>query len=112
MNVVTVTQNPNGTFRYAVDGAVFLKGSRRFYTHAALYRGEDGTVYASPHARADLAAKGNPHYNLAAKFGMTEIVNLDEAPALALVAEDTDQDGPTHDPARCSVAGCTLGATA
>lgn len=72
---ITRTTNPNGTYRYELDGEVVTKASRRLYTHASVYVcttpsewdvkcGRDaGAVTAFLHSREDLAVKGNPNMN-------------------------------------------------
>lgn len=99
----------NGQARYTQDGADHTKRSNRHYTHASVYRGRDGGFAVFLHSRLDLAVKGHKHADPAAYLGHVEIVDGDQAPALALVPTST---GPSHDPARCAVVGCTMAVSA
>jgi hypothetical protein len=101
---ITRTTLRNGQAHYTQDGAVHTNKSNRHYTHASVYRGEDGRFVTFLHSRLDLAVKGSKNANPAAYVGAVEIVDGDVTPAPAAPA----YDGPSHDPARCSVAGCTL----
>lgn len=56
------TTNPNGTYRYEIDGEVQMKASKVLYTHASSYAvGEDGTpvMFHKTEAAAG-RAKGYP----------------------------------------------------
>ena len=99
----------NGQARYTQDGEAHTKRSNRHYTHASVYRGQDGAHVVYLHSRLDLAVKGHKHANPAAYVGHVEIVDGDQAaPVLALVPDAPAYTGPSHNPALCSVVGCTL----
>lgn len=108
---VVRTTNRNGTFRYTLDGAVITKGAQRRYEAAAIYRGDGDDVYASLHARLDLAQKGNPRYPAAPAYAVAIVDGDEDRPALALVPDAPAYDGPSHNPAACAVKGCTLAAS-
>lgn len=59
---VTRTVNPNGTYRYEIDGELANKASKVLYTHATVYRvGDDRTVMFHKTLSAAIKARGETH---------------------------------------------------
>jgi hypothetical protein len=79
---VVRTRNTNGTYRYTLNGEVFLKGSRSAYEWASIYRRPDeGPLAAFPHTRRDLALRGNKEANYCGwtRLAAVEIIDGDAA---------------------------------
>lgn len=79
MSTVTRTTNPNGTYRYEMDGEVIYKASKVLYTHVSHYTvaGATPTLFHKTQAAAG-KARG---YNGWTKTSTDAIVDGDAAPA-------------------------------
>jgi hypothetical protein len=79
MRTITRTTNPNGTYRYEIDGEVQYKASRVRYTHASAYRiGSSDPVLFH---RTEAAANKASGYREWVKVGVLAIEDGDAAPA-------------------------------
>lgn len=73
---VTRTTNPNGTYRYEIDGELQYKASKVLYTHVSTYT--NGAVLFH---KTEAAARKTTGYKYWTKAGYQAIVDGDAAPA-------------------------------
>lgn len=73
--IVTRTTNPNGTYRYEIDGQVHMKASKVFYTNVATYTNDAITFH-----KTKSAADKTKGYKYWTKSGVVEIVDADPMP--------------------------------
>jgi hypothetical protein len=82
VNIIRTT-NPNGTYRYEIDGELQIAASRVFYTHVSTY--SNGAVKFHRTESAALRAKGEAGW---VKTGYVAIADADPFPAPADITWD------------------------
>jgi len=75
MSIVTRTTNPNGTYRYEIDGELQYKASKVLYTHVSTYT-NDAVLFH----KTEAAARKTTGYKHWTKAGYQAIVDGDAAP--------------------------------
>lgn len=81
MRTITRTTNPNGTYRYEIDGDVIYKASKVLYTHASTYSVGTGNDPVLFHKTKSAANKATGYRNNGwVKTGVQAIVDADPMP--------------------------------
>jgi len=91
MRTITRTTNPNGTYRYEIDGDVIYKASKVLYTHASSYTVGETSSPVLFH-KTEAAASRARGYQGWVKTGMQAIEDGDAAATAD--ADDAASDGP------------------
>lgn len=97
---VTRTTNPNGTYRYEIDGELQMKASKVFYSHVSTYT--NGAVLFH---KTETAARKTTGYKHWTKAGYQAIVDADPMPtADELIWHEIDGQSRAYAPA----GGCVI----
>lgn len=93
MRTITRTTNPNGTYRYEIDGDVIYKASKVLYTHTSTYSVGTGNDPVLFHKTQNAANKATGYRNNGwVKTGVQAIEDGDAAATAD--ADDTASDTP------------------